>query len=78
MVFWKKRKKGKIDNDIALKIVTNQGTQLVTFKELCLSNNLSNKAIASLLIKKGIITSEELLEEINRLKDEFRFREEHE
>lgn len=62
--------KGDIDNDVALKIVMGDREKEVSFRELCLSNNLSQEAIVSLLVKKKIIEPKELLEEIRRVKEE--------
>lgn len=62
--------KGGIDNDVALKIVMGNREKEVSFRELCLSNNLSQEALVSLLVKKKIIEPKELLEEIRRVKEE--------
>ena len=62
--------KGDIDKDVALKIVMGDREKEVSFRELCLSNNLSQEAIVSLLVKKKIIEPKELLEEIRRVKEE--------
>ena len=42
--------------------------ELVTFGELLMSNTIEQEALVNLLEKKGIITKQELLEEIKRLK----------
>lgn len=62
--------KGNIDDDIALKIVMGKREKEVSYRELCLSNNLSQKALVSLLVKKKLIEPKELLEEIKRVKEE--------
>ncbi len=62
--------KGDIDKDVALKIVMGDREKEVSFRELCLSNNLSQEALVSLLVKKKIIEPKELLEEIRRVKEE--------
>lgn len=62
--------KGDIDNDVALKIVMGDREKEVSFRELCLSNNLSQEALVSLLVKKKLIEPKELLEEIRRVKEE--------
>lgn len=41
--------------------------ELVTFKELLLSNVYTQEALVNLLEKKGILTKEEVLEEIKRI-----------
>jgi hypothetical protein len=62
--------KGGIDKDVALKIVMGDREKEVSFRELCLSNNLSQEALVSLLVKKKLIEPKELLEEIRRVKEE--------
>lgn len=62
--------KGNIDDDIALKIVMGKREKEVSYRELCLSNNLSQEALVSLLVKKKLIEPKELLEEIKRVKEE--------
>ena len=62
--------RGDIDNDVALKIVIGDREKKVSFRELCLSNNLSQEALVSLLVKKKLIEPKELLEEISRVKEE--------
>lgn len=42
--------------------------EVVTFRELLLSNTIEQEALVNLLEKKGIISKQELLEEIKRLK----------
>ena len=42
--------------------------EVVTFEELLMSNMYEQEAIINILIRKGIITREEVLEEIKRLK----------
>ena len=41
---------------------------LVTFKELLMSEVIQSEALFNLLEKKGIVTKQELLEEIKRVK----------
>jgi hypothetical protein len=62
--------KGDIDKDVALKIVMGDREKEVSFRELCLSNNLSQEALVSLLVKKKLIEPKELLEEIKKVKEE--------
>ncbi|MFW9874927.1 MAG: hypothetical protein ACFFG0_17610 [Candidatus Thorarchaeota archaeon] len=44
--------------------------ELVTFKELLMSNVYEQEALINLLVKKGIITKEEILKEIKNLQGE--------
>lgn len=41
--------------------------EVVSFEELLISNTIQQEALVNLLVRKGIITHQELLEEINRL-----------
>ncbi len=41
--------------------------EMVTFEELLMSNTIEQEAIVNLLVKKGIITKKELLEEIKQV-----------
>jgi hypothetical protein len=61
---------GDIDDDVALKIVMGKKEKEVSYRELCLSNNLSQEALVSLLVKKKLIEPKELLGEIKRVKEE--------
>lgn len=72
MPFWSKKKEAKsgLDDSTAIRIVMGEQVRDVSYKELCLSNKMSIEALASLLLKKGIITTEELLNEINKLRQE--------
>ncbi len=58
------------DSATALKMVVDGKERNVSFAELTLSNNLSQQALARLLIKKGIITAEELLEMMSTVRKE--------
>lgn len=58
------------DKRIALKIVMGDKEREVTFEELCLSNNLAQEALVRLLVKKKILTSEELLKEMELVRKE--------
>jgi hypothetical protein len=44
--------------------------EVVTFEELLMSNMYEQEALINILVKKGIITKEEVLGEIKRLKHE--------
>ena len=58
------------ESAIALKMVVDGKERDVSFAELTLSNNLSQQALARLLIKKGVITAQELLEMIKTVRKE--------
>ena len=42
----------------------------VTFEELSVSNTLEIQAVIRILEKKGLITADEVLEEVGKLKEE--------
>ena len=42
--------------------------EMVTIEELIMSNVFTQEALINLLIKNGLITNDELIEEIKRLK----------
>jgi len=44
--------------------------EVVTFEELLLSNMYEQEALINLLVRKGLISKKEVLEEIRRLKHE--------
>ncbi|MCK4856891.1 MAG: hypothetical protein KAT58_02880 [candidate division Zixibacteria bacterium] len=54
----------------AMKMVVGGEEKEISFEELTLSNKLSQDAVVSLLIKKGVFKGEELLEEIKLIKKE--------
>ena len=56
--------------DYAMKMVVDGVEKKITFEELALSNNLSQQALVALLIKKGIFTGQEILDEITRVRTE--------
>ena len=57
------------DNDqVIMRIVKDGETRDVTVKELLLSQNLSMEALTSVLIKKGVLTPQELLDEIEHIR----------
>lgn len=58
-----------INPNVALRMVVDGKTRDITFQELTLSNNLSQEALVSLLIKKKLIEPQELLDEIKRLQE---------
>ena len=55
---------------VALRIVVGDQEREVTFDELCLSNNLAQEALVSLLIKKKLFKPEELGQEIEQVRKE--------
>jgi hypothetical protein len=61
----------------AMKVVVDGKEKEISFEELTLSNKLSHDALVSLLIKKGIFTAQEMLDEIGKVKKE-RYRDESE
>lgn len=64
---------GALRGDIstpALKMVVEGRERDVSFAELTLSNNLAQQALARLLIKKGLISAEELLEAMTEVRKE--------
>ncbi len=58
------------EKKIALKIVTGGQQKEVTFDELTLANNLSQEALVRVLVKKNIVTPQELLEELQKVRQE--------
>lgn len=42
--------------------------EIVTIEELIMSNVFTQEALINLLIKKGLVTNDELIEEIKQLK----------
>ena len=56
------------DKKIALKIFYDGKWKEVTFEELCLSNNLAQEALVTLLVKKKIIDPKELLQQMEEIR----------
>lgn len=54
----------------ALRMVIDGKERKITYEELALSNNLAQEALVRLLVKKKIIAPDELLKEINAVKEE--------
>lgn len=54
----------------ALRLVIDGKERLISYEELALSNNLAQEALVRLMVRKKLITPEELLEEINTVKTE--------
>lgn len=54
----------------ALKMIVNGQERDVTFEELALSNNLAQEALVRLLIEKKVFEAKELMEMMNKVKQE--------
>ena len=64
-------KDDKVDKPrVALTIQAGEQTKDVTYDELTLSNNLSQEALARVLIEKKIFEPKELLEMMDRVRKE--------
>lgn len=55
-------------DDVIMRLVRDGKTRDVTIKEFVLSQNLSLEALTSVLVRKGLITPDELLEELDRIR----------
>jgi len=58
------------ERKVALKMVIDGKERDVTFEELALSNNLAQEALVRLLIDKKLIDAKELLEMMEKVKQE--------
>lgn len=65
-MFGKQQKSGS--DDVIMRVVKDGKSRDVTVKEFVLSQNLSLEALTSVLIRKGLITADELLEELDRIR----------
>ncbi len=54
----------------ALKLVVNGQVREISFEELTLSNNLAQEALVRLLVDKKIIDPKEMMEYLNKVKEE--------
>ena len=54
--------------NVAMKIVHDGKVREVTVEQLVVSNQLSQEALISLLVKKKVIDPKELLDEIERIR----------
>jgi len=54
----------------ALKMIVNGKERDVTFEELALSNNLAQEALVRLLIEKKVFDAKELMDMMNKVKQE--------
>ncbi|MBN1550522.1 hypothetical protein JW979_03585 [bacterium] len=66
-MFNRKKDSGKRDEDIAMRIVHAGQVRDVSFRELLLSTNVTMEALLSLLAKKGMISPDEMIEEISSI-----------
>jgi hypothetical protein len=58
------------DNKIALKMIVDGKERDVSYEELALSNNLSQEALVRLLIQKKVFEPKELIELMEKVKNE--------
>ena len=55
-------------DDVIMRLVKDGKSRDVTVKEFVLSQNLSLEALTSLLIRKGLVTPDELLDELEKIR----------
>lgn len=53
---------------VAMKMVIDGKVREITVEQLVISNNLSQEALVSLLVKKGVIKPKDLLDEIEQIR----------
>lgn len=58
------------EKKVALKIYYDGKCKEVTFEELCLSNNLAQEALVTLLVKKKLIEPKELMQMMESIRKE--------
>ena len=58
------------EKKVALKIFFDGKWKEITYEELCLSNNLAQEALVTLLVKKKLIDPKELIEMIANIRKE--------
>ena len=58
------------EKKVALKIFFDGKWKEITYEELCLSNNLAQEALVTLLVKKKLIDPRELMEMIAKIRKE--------
>lgn len=56
--------------DIALRVVIGGKARDVTYQELVLSNNLAQESLVRLLIRKKVVDAQELLDEMQAVRQE--------
>gem|GEM_PF-6997950 len=66
---FKKKSSGILDDQTAMRIVADGKVRDVSYRDLLLSMNLSLEALMSVLIKKGVISPEDLLGAIEEIRD---------
>jgi len=66
-LFGKRKKPADIDDTIAMRIFVEGKAHNVNYRDLCLSNTKSLQAITAILIRKGLIDGQELLDEVKRM-----------
>jgi len=57
-------------DNVAMKMVVDGEVREITVEQLVISNQLSQEALVSLMVKKQLIDPRELLEEIERIRTE--------
>ena len=58
------------DKNVAMKIVRDGKVQEITVEQLVVSNQLSQEALISVLVKNKLVDPKELLDEIERIRKE--------
>jgi hypothetical protein len=58
------------DKKVALKIVVDGQERDVSYEDLALSNNMAQEALVRVLVEKKLITPEDLLKMIEKVKKE--------
>lgn len=58
------------DKRVAMKMVIDGQVREVTFEELAITNNLAQRAIVSLLIKKKLIDPQEYIDELRDIQEQ--------
>jgi len=58
------------EKKVALKIVVDGKEKEISFEELTLANNLAQEALVKLLLKKQVFQATELLEELDKVRQE--------
>ena len=58
------------DRRVAMKMVVDGKVREITVEQLVISNQLSQEALVSLLVRKKIIDPKDLLDEIERIRKE--------
>ncbi len=58
------------DKHVAMRMVMDGKVRDVTFEELAITNNLAQRALVSLLVKKKVIDPKEFLEEMRKVQEE--------